>query len=476
MKSIEADLIINKLRSALDSDGDFPTRGRVISEIQRLTEDPLASVDKVAEVIMTEPTLATRIIHLANSVYFARDSEIDSISQAIVQIGLKSIYNLVANFVLLQKFSPLAKQNEHFAQCLMMSMITSNLAAFLSSTDQEKDETGYLSGSLITIGPLLLGFYFPKLFVEATKRAERRKISMFNSIEDVLGTSAIEVSMGIIDSLSVPESRKACLNEAVLCYKNTNNEINLDSIEYTNKIVAFSVKIAELIIEATESKKLYEEIKDLSIKFNLNLDKVEKNLLKIPEALYGQSKLLDIGDIEVPVAFSKLLKKDFIDETNNIIQNSLLEPYLEQLENGIKDNETLASMIANATEAFSFALHFERVIYFESDTEVKNLKARLGLGSKLNDFSDLTIDLANSDADMLIKSFNNSSIETHGKTLFNDGWPAVCIPVGYNSRAIGLIYADFVDDGSNRILNPNDAYSLSTIADILDEAIKKRRE
>ena len=52
--------IIEKLEAALNQDGDFPVRARVVSELRKLVNDEKTSVEKVVELILGEPELLER--------------------------------------------------------------------------------------------------------------------------------------------------------------------------------------------------------------------------------------------------------------------------------------------------------------------------------------------------------------------------------------------------------------------------------
>jgi len=480
--SSPTDSILVRLNSALEADGDFPTRARVITEIRRLTEDPLTPVDKLVRVILSDPSLATRIIHIVNSVYHGRGKPVETLSQAVVHLGLKSIYNLCANFVVMQRFTPLVKNGSAFYQSFLLSMITANLSSLLDSVqnskDSNKEEEGYLTGSLFTLDPLLLAYYFPKLFSETAKRVERKRITLYQSIEEILGVPAVGISLGVVDALTVPDFYKDLIIESYSLYV-SDECMDYSKVKSSACSVTTAALIAEIILEEKESTTLAKKIETIAKNFGFDYQKVMECLRKLPLVIGQQSDLLGIEVMELPTPFFKLLKGERQTTAELKVlseEESPLTPYLEQLESAIAESETLGSVIATVMEALTFAMDFERVVYLESDIERSCLNAKLGLGDKLQNFDDIKVlvqeDCISESVDL--KAFAGSSVETFGDPLFSDGWPFAALPVGYEDRTLGVIYADLVDS-KNGPLAPNQLAALSILADILDKAIQKNR-
>ncbi len=475
-----SDPILSRLQAALNADGDFPTRAKVITEIRELTENPLTPLDRVVDTILSEPSLATRILHIVNSVYYSRAQPIESLSQAVVHIGLKSIYNLCANFVVLQRFTPLVKKGGAFYNSFMLSMISSYMASFLdgASKKNDKEEEGYLSGSLFTIGPLLLGYYFPKLFTDAEKRAERKRISLYKSIEELLGVPAVRVSIEVVDSLAIPLFYKDILSDAFMLY--TSKEARKSfSGRASSRSVCAATLLAELILDNPDLSTLQAGIAEITNDFDYDLELVQKGLKNLPVIAEQQSSLLGIHTIELPTTLMKYIKGEKIQNSDTLPgqdENNPLTPYLEQLEQAIQESETLASVIATVMEALAFALEFERIVYLEADMEGKHLSGKLGLGEKLDSYENLTQALPDNpfSEEVHIKSYKNKSVETSGIPLFDDGWPFVAMPIGYENRILGVIYADQVDTEKGP-LETSETIALSLLADIMDRAIQKNR-
>jgi len=86
--------ILPTLKHALSAAGDFPIREKVVNELREISKKPGVTVEEISSIIMAEPALGARIIHLVNSAYCSSTSEILTVSQAVIQIGMRNLVDL----------------------------------------------------------------------------------------------------------------------------------------------------------------------------------------------------------------------------------------------------------------------------------------------------------------------------------------------------------------------------------------------
>ena len=80
------------LLAALD---EMPPMGPVAMRVLELTNDPRSSAADFARVISRDQGLAARVLRTCNSSFYARASEVQSLSQAVVVLGQRAVRNLV---------------------------------------------------------------------------------------------------------------------------------------------------------------------------------------------------------------------------------------------------------------------------------------------------------------------------------------------------------------------------------------------
>lgn len=80
--------------------------------IKELIEDESSTIDEISDVILVDPALAGTILKLANSSFFNYPGKIDTISKAVLVLGITEVYNLVIAYFSTQAFKDtLAKKN-----------------------------------------------------------------------------------------------------------------------------------------------------------------------------------------------------------------------------------------------------------------------------------------------------------------------------------------------------------------------------
>ena len=67
----------------------------VCFKIRELMDDPASTIDDFANVISVDPSLASRLLKIANSALYSFQGEISTLSRAIAVIGTQAIYDLV---------------------------------------------------------------------------------------------------------------------------------------------------------------------------------------------------------------------------------------------------------------------------------------------------------------------------------------------------------------------------------------------
>jgi HD-like signal output (HDOD) protein len=83
---------------------ELPSRPEVALKIQKLTEDPEIGIHQLTQLIQSDATLAGALMHATNSPYFRGDSEISSVGDAVIRLGLDNTRKLATNLALRQMF------------------------------------------------------------------------------------------------------------------------------------------------------------------------------------------------------------------------------------------------------------------------------------------------------------------------------------------------------------------------------------
>lgn len=484
-KAMTSAQFLDKLRGALRQDGDFPANAKIVGELRTLANDPRTTANQLTELILREPTLGARVLHLVNSSFYRRGKPVMTVSQAVIQIGMKALIDLCAGLILLQKFVGPARRGGPFATCLQQSLVTSLLASSFSKTLSPQrqatsvDEGGYLAGLLAEIGPLLVAYYFPQVYERAIKRAESKAQSVSQSLHEMIGLSRTELSVEVITALELPSfyrdviaaaekpqpmAKERGLVSEQLAVLRTGNALFAaktvsESIVANRGAVDLENQVARITrILGIEPKALATTIGELPVVFAKHCATVEVTLPAIPDFVerYATADTVAVAQTPTPTE----------DRFNR---------FVEEIRSAIEAREPPASIITTVMETCAWGLEFQRVVLLLLSPGKKTLVGRMALGN-IPQFDPKTVQRSieegvRSGAPEVL-AFSKGLPIYRGEPLLPDGWPMVALPVGLGARAIGVIYADRIDAGSE--LSPRDQASIGLLIELLDRALVGR--
>lgn len=474
--------LLEKLRYALQHDGDFPVSARIVNEIRTLASNPNTTIEKITDVILREPSLGTRVLHLVNSAYYQRPQPIMTITSAIMQLGMKALSDLCAGLVIMQRFIPAARRGEIFAENLKKSIIISLLTTALASDTEEEGgkECGYLAGTFYNLGYLLLAYYFPQVYEAAYSRAKARGHDVTQSLTEILGVGPKELSLAIVDALDIPSFYTKLIVEVhTLPSQRTSKGSTLRLV----RALATSDKLASNIVRGTGEFELKLSTAELAESEGSGFSLAELNsvICELPNQFSEHCKMLELSFLTLPdylsafCARKKTAAPDKTPKTQSL--NASFLNYTKEIRQQIAAKEPLSSIVTSVMESLAFGLKFTRVLLLLEDKGLGQLAGRMALGNKINfdpkkvfryvEKEDIE---SNPDA----AAFLVGCPQIFGDPIFPDGWPFAAIPIGGSRNpAIGVIYADIVTnpDENEQPLDDSVQASLSVLADLLDEAL-----
>jgi len=104
-RNFETQLPFQLYRDLKDSESSIlPSLPDTAVRIQLAIEDDLSDADAVARLVVTDPAIATKLIKTANSALYGGRSPVQTLTAAIVRLGMQTTCNLVLTFALKEVF------------------------------------------------------------------------------------------------------------------------------------------------------------------------------------------------------------------------------------------------------------------------------------------------------------------------------------------------------------------------------------
>lgn len=157
--------LLARVQQALESDElKLPSLPQVAIRIGELVESDLASADSVADLVNTDPAIATKLLRIANSSLYGSLGRCETTRDAIVRLGLGATRQLVMGFALRDLFQSenqllRAKLREVWVESLEVAALAMVIREMLIAPPYSSEEA-LLAGLLHDIGVVgLLGLF-----------------------------------------------------------------------------------------------------------------------------------------------------------------------------------------------------------------------------------------------------------------------------------------------------------------------------
>ncbi|MGI9235675.1 MAG: protein kinase domain-containing protein [Woeseiaceae bacterium] len=197
---------IDFLLRRMQRTGDFPAISKTLSDINRLTgDDREANADKLANVILRDFALTSKLLKLVNSSFYgARATEITSVSQAVVFLGVEQVRmtaNSLAFFGHMKNDSALLKDS--MTKSFMSGLIARHLGLRAKLPGAEE---AFIGGMCQNLGENLVIFYFPDEFEDIVESQHRESMDKAAAARGVLGVAYSEVGAAVAKTWNLPNS------------------------------------------------------------------------------------------------------------------------------------------------------------------------------------------------------------------------------------------------------------------------------
>ncbi len=235
--------------------------------INDLVNDPNCNVDEIGHVISQDPDLTVRLLKLVNSSLYGFSTKIDTVSRAVLVVGLKELQHVVWASSAVETFSKLPPAQVNMAGFWRHSIFSAVVARILAKErDVLHPERLFVAGLLHDIGRLLIYTERP---IEAKQildfEAQNPEANIIDLESEALGFDHAEVAAALMLKWNLPYG----LCEAVRYH-------HQPSRAKEHLLDASIVHVANIIAHALESGEEENELKQ-------RISPTAWELLEIPE-------------------------------------------------------------------------------------------------------------------------------------------------------------------------------------------------
>jgi HD-like signal output (HDOD) protein len=149
---------------------DLPPFPKVTSKLLLVLKDPSVSVDYLASLISSDPSLVMKVIHLSNSPFYMTSRPIENVHDAVFVLGINTIKSITTAVSIQKGLSNLKPRPDIFSmdQFWKHSYATAIVASKLGSRrGAQLADRMYLSGLVHDIGKMIQACFWPEAWKSA---------------------------------------------------------------------------------------------------------------------------------------------------------------------------------------------------------------------------------------------------------------------------------------------------------------------
>lgn len=174
----------------------------VCFKVRQLMEDERSSAADFANVISLDPSMASRLLQIANSAIYNFRSQVTTISKAVTLVGTQAIYNMmlidVATTAFKHFMTPSIDLKQFWISSISTGLISKNLAFHAGVKDIERM---FVVGLLHNFGELIVA----KINPAVAEKCNRQSLEPIEAQQAVLGFTYAQVTAELLKLWKIPE-------------------------------------------------------------------------------------------------------------------------------------------------------------------------------------------------------------------------------------------------------------------------------
>ncbi len=485
---------INELIARMKEQNSFPAVSQYIGEINsKASANSNATVEEVANIILKDFSLTSKLLKVANSATFGQFSgTISTVSRAIVILGFEQVRLTAAGLIFFESMqgntlTPRIKEG------VLASFLSGIIARDLAKNIRLKDWENYYIGAMFhNFGRLLAIHYFPEEFNTYLKLCDENVNDKLAALR-ALGVTFTDLGIGVARFWGLPDQ----IIQSIKPPTEKDLESKPQSLNHHQLIPLLANEICDITMNAPEEEmrlKLAKVLAKYRKVYTLDLKQVLAVVENAADEMKAFASVLRFSPADIQRIKDRSSQSPHPDNqyknveqapeaslekyavSSGELQSSLplTEQRKQQLQNGMQDISnlmleefTLDDMLGKILETIYQGIGFDRVVIFFKNPRSGQMQARYALGqhataiTKNVNFhpSPESGDVFNialfKNKDLYIHDVNAPDLATSQPDWFGDeifSPSFVILPIIINKVEIGLIYGGHNKAGNHLTL------------------------
>ncbi|XQW85584.1 HDOD domain-containing protein [Thalassotalea piscium] len=173
--------------------------------IKELIDDESSTIDDIADVIILDPALSSTILKLANSSFFNYSGRIDTISKAVLVLGITEVYNLVIAYFTTETFKASKLDATYLEDFWERSVDTALLIKYIGcQLHMPNAERLFILGLLHNVGELAVMQLAPEKLNQAMLNS--KAVLPWQKQQEVFNFTYADISAELLKKWQLPFS------------------------------------------------------------------------------------------------------------------------------------------------------------------------------------------------------------------------------------------------------------------------------
>jgi len=196
---------------------NLPSMPISISKIINMTTSEDVTIEKLAEVVLMDQTLTSRVLRLANSVMYARRQKTGTVTEAVIRLGSSQLRNLAASASVLdavfpKKSFPGFDWKEMWNHSVTCAVASQCAYSTITGAIRNTDESAFIAGLLHDVGKMVIAYALPMKFAEIVAKCCADDWDMNMSEKKFLATDHATVGAKLATEWQLPEKLQIGIN------------------------------------------------------------------------------------------------------------------------------------------------------------------------------------------------------------------------------------------------------------------------
>lgn len=198
------DSMLTKAQDLVKGIHDLPTIPQIATRVLDMFDKPDVELEELAETILVDQVMASRVIKIVNSPFFKPLHEIKSLKRALIYLGFRQIRHIALTCSIIDAFdgkTGVFDIKTFWEHSFGVGVVSKIIAQRIRYPETEK---AYIVGIVHDIGEVFLSHYMKETFQQVVDELRGTTRTFIDAEEKIIGTTHCEIGLCLAKNWNFP--------------------------------------------------------------------------------------------------------------------------------------------------------------------------------------------------------------------------------------------------------------------------------